>query len=164
MPNNYNNQSDELRVIKDLAAVHNYTEALRLLDDLAARHPREPQIWVERAYINGGQKDLEEAIADWSMAIELCDKEPHYFYMRGIEFFGLRQYRKAISDFTRVIALCDFHDSDYYRGPAYFFRADAHLRLGEVEEAKSDCMHVRDDMSTWTDKIRTKADMLAECS
>jgi len=164
MSNNHDNQIDEMRGIRDLADIGNYEEALRLLDELAVRYPREAKIWVERAAINGRQKDIGATIADWTKAIELCDKEPHYFYMRGIEFFALSQYRSAISDFTKVIELCDFYNSDYYKGPAYFFRADAHLRLGCFEQARSDCMHVRDDMRTWTDKLRTKADILAECS
>jgi tetratricopeptide (TPR) repeat protein len=164
MPSNDDKLTGELQEVKDLIQVDNNTKALELLDALSVRYPHEARIWVLRASLSGSQRDRERAIADWTKVIELCDKEPHYFYMRGIELFGLGQYRNAIPDFTQVIALCDVYDSDYYRGPAYFFRADAHLRLGEIEEAKSDCLHVRDDMSTWTDKIRTKADILAECS
>ena len=153
----------ELEKIKDLAKTGNYSEALLLLDDLIRINSKEDKLWAARAFVNTHQGNSEAAIDDWSKAIQL-NKEPHYFYMRGISRFQVSQYRSAISDFTAVIELCDKYKSDYYRSPAYFFRADAYLRLGEFDQAKSDCVHVPDNTQTWTDKLRTKADILAECS
>jgi tetratricopeptide (TPR) repeat protein len=153
----------ELEEIKDIAKTEDYIEALRLVDDLILHNSHEDKIWATRAFINSRKGDREAAIVDWSKAIGLCE-EPHYFYMRGHDLFNVGRYREAISDFTKVIALCDMYKSDYYRGPAYFFRADAHVRLREFDEARLDCAYVRDDMQTWTDKLRTRADILAECN
>lgn len=146
-----------------MATSGNYFDALLLLGDMVRHNPQEDKIWATRAFVNTHQGNLEAAVVDWSEAIRLRE-EPHYYYMRGINFFQMGHYKKAVLDFTRVIELCGVYESDYYRAPAYFFRADAHLRLKQFEQAKSDCMHVRDDMQTWTDKLRTKADILAECT
>jgi tetratricopeptide (TPR) repeat protein len=153
----------ELELIKRFARQDNYAEAIQRLDETEEAFPNEVRVLITRAYVNGRKGAREEAVANWTKAIALCDKEPHYFYSRGIEFFRLGRFRDAIADFTRVIELCDFYRSDYYRADAYFFRADAHLRLGEIEQVKSDCAYLRDDMQTWTDRIRTKAEILAEC-
>jgi tetratricopeptide (TPR) repeat protein len=155
---------EELKKVETMARTDRYEDALRRLDKLAVAFPVEVEIWATRAYVNGRQGERAAAIADWTKAIGLCDKEPHYFYMRGSNYFRLGQFRKAVSDFTKVIELCDFYNSDYYREPAYFFRADAHVRLKEFEKAKADCMHLRDELPKWTDKLRTKAEIITECS
>lgn len=154
----------QLKLVEQLARQDNYPEAIRRLDEIQAIAPKEARVWATRAYVNGRRADRDETIASWTRAIALCDRQPHYFYMRGIELFHLARFREAIADFTRVIDLCDSYSSDYYRAGAYFFRADAHLRLKEFEQAKSDCDHVPDDMRTWTDRIRTKAEILALCT
>ena len=154
----------ELKKIKAEAMADNYDEALRSLDVLTETFPMETELWCTRAYVNGRQGNREAAVDAWSKAIELCDKEPHYYLGRGANYFRLKQFESAIADFTRVIELCDFYNSDYYREAAYLFRADAHLRLGQSDKAKADCMHVHSGRPTMTDKLRTKADILAECA
>jgi tetratricopeptide (TPR) repeat protein len=153
----------KLDAIDDLARKDDYGEALRRVDQLIEEHPAEPWTWRTRAYINSRQGNVDAAIADMSQAIEKGEKEPDFFYTRGILCFEEGRYKEAVSDFTKVIELCDLHGSDYYREGAYFFRADAHVRLGEFAKAKADCGRVKDDMRTWTDKLRTKSDILGDC-
>lgn len=83
--------------------------------------------------------------------------------MRGIDLFKTGDFEKAVSDFTRVLQLCDYHKSDYYRAPAYFFRADSFVQLKEFKSAKADCQHIPENMQTWTSKLKSKADILSEC-
>jgi tetratricopeptide (TPR) repeat protein len=149
--------------IEEQAVAGDYTAALRRLDELTREFPSEYLVWATRAYLNGRRGARDEAIADWSKAIALCNTEPHCFYMRGIDLFALRKYAEAASDFTRVIELCDLHESDYYREGAHFFRADTYVRLGEYEKARLECLKVSDQFRTWTDGIRCKADLLAQC-
>lgn len=163
MENSSSNISLELEQVTDMARAGNYVEAFLLVDMLVRRDAQNADTWAARAFVNAHQGNRAAAIVDWSKAIGLRE-EPHYFYMRGTNLFQLGEFREAIANFTRVIQLCDAYKSDYYRGPAYFFRADAHLRLMEFDEAESDCMHVRDDMQTWTDRVRTKAAILSECA
>lgn len=138
-------------------------DATRRLEDLAARYPAEPAIWAAQAHYQTQRGDFAAAAAAWSHAIAISEKEPHYYYMRGIVQFRSGKLRDAVRDFSTVIELCDQHGWGYYREPAYFFRADAYVKLKEFEKARSDCTHVSDEMRTWTDKLKCKADILAEC-
>ncbi|HEX4265611.1 MAG TPA: hypothetical protein VH597_14840 [Verrucomicrobiae bacterium] len=154
----------ELQKIENLARDENYNEAWQLLERMTAENSQEYRVWTTHAYVHSRQGETEIAIEDLSKAISLCDKEPDPFYTRGILFFQRGSYRDAISDFTSVIKLCDYHKSDYYREGAYFFRADSYVKVGEFEKARSDCAHIASGMRTWTDKLKTKEDILSECS
>lgn len=136
---------------------------MELIDAVILQNPTAAIAWASRAYVNGRRGFLEFAICDWSKAITFCGNEPHYFYMRGIDYFNLRKYIEAINDFTMVIEICDSHKNTYYKEPAYFFRADAYVRIKNFEKAKADCIHVSDEFTTWTDRKRCKADILADC-
>src|SRR5689334_6881992 len=156
--------SCSLNKIAALADAGKFEEALQGTENVLEQFPSRPEVWQLRAHIFRQQGDIGRAINERTKAIELSGKEPHYFYMRGIDLFGLGKYEQAVSDFTKIIELCDYYKSDYYREGAYFFRADAYVRLKEYELARADCARVRDDFRTWTDRIRTKTDILAECS
>ena len=157
------NLKSKLQAISELARKEDYLEAIRRVDQLIMEYPAEPWTWKTRAYVNSRQGNENAAIADLTNAIERSDNEPDFVYTRGILFFQVGRYREAVSDFTKVIELSDLHGSDYYREGAYFFRADSYVRLKEFARAKDDCLHVRDDMRTWTDRLRTKAEILADC-
>jgi tetratricopeptide (TPR) repeat protein len=139
------------------------TNAIRRFDDLAAKYPKEPAIRIAQAHALTGQRDFASAAMAWSHAIAISDNEPHYYYMRGIALFHSGKLLDSVEDFSKVIDLCEQHAWNYYREPAYFFRADAYVKLREFEKACSDCTHVSDGMRTWTDKLKCKADILAEC-
>ncbi len=153
----------ELLEIEKLARSECYHEALRRADALAGSHPREPDIWATRGYVNGRHGDLPAAISDLSICIDLRRSEPDDFFTRGRFLFRAGRYDEAASDFTRVIQLCDSYNSDYYRQPAYFFRADAYVRLGQYEKARADCGRVADRGQVWTDRLRTIDQILSEC-
>ena len=163
IPNDYDNLREVLDKIQSRASDGALAEALLNTEELIEVYPNEPAVWNLRGYIFGQQGEILKAIDARSTAISLCDKEPHYFYMRGIDLFSLGKYTEAISDFSTVIELCDYYKSDYYRAGAYFFRADASVRVGDYSRARVDCAHIEDGMTTWTDKLRSKADILADC-
>jgi tetratricopeptide (TPR) repeat protein len=154
----------ELRKIDNLVRLDQYEEALRQIDRLAEKHPREAKVWAKRSYVNARKGDSQAAIDDVSKAIAISELEPAYFYKRGLLLFEVGKFRDGISDFSKVVELCDYHDSDYYREPAYFFRAECHVRLGQYREARADCEHISDGMRTWTDSLRSKEDILKECT
>ena len=139
------------------------TDAIRRFEDLAAKHPKEPAIRVAQAHALTQQRDFTAAAMAWSHAIAISDNEPHYYYMRGIALFHSGKLQDSVRDFSKVIQLCEVNAWGYYREPAYFFRADAYVKLREFEKARSDCTHVSDGMRTWTDRLKCKADILAEC-
>jgi len=69
----------------------------------------------------------------------------------------------AIDDFTKGLELCDFHNNNYYRETLLFMRAEALARLGRTSEALADLAHVRDDFKIYTTRLRSKADIVADC-
>jgi tetratricopeptide (TPR) repeat protein len=153
-----------LKTIEKLAQSDNYSEAWSRLEILVSNNPKEEAlIWRTRAYIHSREGDDKAAISDLDRSIFIFEKEPHPYYTRGIIYFQIGQFKNAVCDFSKVIELCDYYKSDYYRESAYFLRADAYVRLEDFEKAIADCAHVSDDFQTWTDKIRTKNDILAEC-
>jgi tetratricopeptide (TPR) repeat protein len=154
---------DLLEESQKLAKREEYGGALEILDRLLATDPAYYQAWAKRAYVNGRRGLLESALEDISKAILICSTEPCFFDQRARFLFSMARYREAISDWTRVIELCDYHKSDYYRAPAHFARADAYIRSGEYDKATCDLAHVPDDHRAWTDKLRTKQDLLIEC-
>jgi tetratricopeptide (TPR) repeat protein len=96
-------------------------------------------------------------------SIELGADEPDHFFTRGRLLFKAERYREAVTDFTRVLELCEKYNSDYYRDAAHLFRADAYVRLTEFAKAKADCDRVSDKGPVWTDQLRTKESILADC-
>jgi len=152
-----------LQLVETMAEGGKYAAAIARLDELGRCYPADPRVSATRAYVMGHQGDHQAAVECWSRAIALLDEEPHYFYMRGIHLFALGRFRQAVVDFTEVVRLCDHHGSDYYRAPAHFFKADALLQLGELRMAEAECAQIPEDMQVWTDRLRTRANILADC-
>lgn len=44
-----------------------------------------------------------------------------------------------------------------------FLRADAFVRIKEFDKAKNDCDCILGEYKTWTDRLRTKHDILSDC-
>lgn len=149
--------------IRELSRTESYAEALTIADGLAKSHPDKAEAWAARGHVNAMQGNYQEAVSDVSKAIGLSPDELDYWFTRGRYFFALRAYAEAVVDLTRTIELCDRHGLDYYRVPSYLLRADAHLRLKLYDKARADCAHVPDNVPMWTDSVRCKADILAEC-
>jgi tetratricopeptide (TPR) repeat protein len=145
-------------------AKHGESEgAMSVANELVEQHPNEINVWFLRAYLHELRNHYAEAIADLTHAIDINADEPHFFYSRGRYNFALGDAQSAIHDFNKGLALCDKHDSDYYREELHFWRAEALLRLGKKQEALSDLGSVRNDFSSWTYKLRTKEELLADC-
>ena len=155
--------AEEINSIDYLMRRGRCDEALTLSDKLVAKYPDCPEALATRAYVNQQRKEYHNAIADWSRAITFCNSEPHYYYTRGRNYFWLQKFHEAVSDFTKTIELCDTHHSNYYRYPAHLLRADAYLRLRQLEKAKADCMCVPEGMDIWTDKLTTREEILRAC-
>jgi tetratricopeptide (TPR) repeat protein len=154
----------EIKAIDEMARAARYVPARRRLAQLMEQYPGEASVFSCSAYVNSRSGNNAAALRDISAAIALSNLETDYHYVRGKLHFKTACYDKAICDFTEVIRLCDLHKSDYYRENAYFFRADAYIRTKNYDHAKRDCEHVTDGFRTWTDRLRSKQELLAECA
>jgi len=74
----------------------------------------------------------EEAIRDYSKAIELDPKDAGAYYNRGTAFSKLSKHEDAIKDFNKAIELNPEYAESYYN------RGNTHFKLNKHEEAIED--------------------------
>ena len=79
-----------------------------------------------------GSIDLEQAIADYSKAIELNPDDVLAYNNRGIAYTDLGDYERAITDYYKAVEL----DPNY--ALAYYKRGNAYVDIGELEHAIAD--------------------------
>ena len=154
-------EMEKLEKIDRLIETRNLAAALDLANQLVEDNPNASEAWAKRAFVNTMRRQYSDAISDISQAISLNDAEPEYFYFRGRQYLVNEDYMEAVSDFTQTLKLCD---SDYYREPAYFMRAEAYVKLKRYDDARDDCSRVSDDFTTFTDSLRSKKDILDDCN
>ncbi len=158
-----NDNSDTLRRVDSLVRNGDCDTAKALLDGLLTNDPNCVQALAKRAYVHDSAGRVEAAIRDVSAAIAICDSEPALFDKRARLLFRAQLYRDAVADCTRALALCDQHQNDYYRAPAHFLRADAYIRLKDFNRATDDLALVPDGHTAWTDRLRNKTELVADC-
>ena len=89
-------------------------------------------------YNREGEKDLLNAVEDYSYIIDLCqrtEKDPDIkFFLRRCEIFvELQNWEKTLEDANRIISLG-------YGPQGYLLRSKAYWGLGESDNAKSDTL------------------------
>jgi tetratricopeptide (TPR) repeat protein len=149
---------------KELARKDDNQGAMLLANELIGKYPNEVRVWSLRGYLHSRNGNHIEAVSDLTCAIDIDGMDPYLFFSRGVDKFEIGDNQSAADDFTEGLDLCDRHRNDYYRETLLFWRAEALLRLGKKHEALLDLARVRDDFSFWTYKLRTKADLLNDCS
>lgn len=130
---------------------------------LAREYPDEMKVWLSLAYIQGRNRHYDDAVASMSRALEIGPPQPAIFFHRGDYELKRGNLESSLADLTAGIESCHEHEHTHYLQTLYFFRADVLLRLGRRAEARADLAHVREGFQTWTTKLRTKAELLAEC-
>lgn len=96
--------------------------------------PRPPDFafYQNRANAKFVMGEYDEAIADYSKAIELNSKESTIFLSRGIAYYNKKSFNQAISDFDKVIELAPDESMAYYN------RGSALEKIGNFEKALAD--------------------------
>ncbi len=121
------------RLREELTKVKDEKEALKL----AKTYTRETekltaQEYFNRAYDAAENEDYEQAIADWTKAIEI---DPNYtltYYNRGIAKRRLGDISGAITDYNKVI---EINPND---AGAYYNRGNAKYNFGDISGAIAD--------------------------
>ena len=106
------------------AAIEAYTKSIELEPTAAA--------YVGRAYAQGSLDEIEAAIADLTLAVELDDANPAAFNQRALYYNQQERWAEALADLDRAIELRPD------RGDPYNGRALAHLNLGNLALAAED--------------------------
>jgi tetratricopeptide (TPR) repeat protein/RsiW-degrading membrane proteinase PrsW (M82 family) len=87
-----------------------------------------------RAYFERGLYN--EAIEDFTKAIELKPDEAYFYYWRGRAYYEKRDHNEAVQDFTKAIKLKpDEADFYYWCGGAYYESGMAYFEKGLYNEA-----------------------------
>lgn len=99
--------------------------------------PADPRAYGERAEIFFDLKHYEQVINDCNQAIALKTEDYRYYFICARANGHLGQHAKDVINCSIAIKL---HPP--YANPTaeYFERASAHLRLGQIKEALSDCL------------------------
>jgi len=106
-----------------------YTRILEQEQDVYIR----ALIYKHRGLANFAQSKYDEAIKDFTEALELDKKSHISIYYRGIVRLVLQQYPKAIDDLTLSLEINPYqHYCLFRRGQAYF-------HMGDYPKALSDC-------------------------
>lgn len=82
---------EKLKEIECMARNGMHKIALEKLNELCLLDPLNALVWASRAYVNGQGGQRMVTVDDWTQSPELNDKEPHYFYMRGIDLFAIKR-------------------------------------------------------------------------
>ena len=153
---------DHISKAKALARSGKKYEALQIANELVTYYPGDFRVWDLRGYIHGLIKEYESSIADFTRAIDIKPEAILYF-KRGIKYVEVGDNESAIKDFTKCLEEETYGDESY-RYTVYFWRAEAFINIGAKEKALSDLIYVPDDFSYWTYKLRTKADLMKDCT
>ncbi|MGZ4828198.1 MAG: tetratricopeptide repeat protein [Candidatus Angelobacter sp.] len=149
---------------KELVKDKDSEKAMSLANELVKRYSNEARVWALRGHMHALNSKYTEAASDLTQAININPTEIYYFYSRGRYRFAIHDNESAVDDFTNGLNLCDLHQKDDFREELHFWRAETLLRLGKKTEALSDLDHVPEDgYTSWTDRLRTKAQLVADC-
>jgi putative GTP pyrophosphokinase len=113
-----------------------FEEAVALYSRILALKPENTigtLIYKHRGMAYFAQSKYTEAIADFSMALELDNQSYRAAYYRGVVHSVLKQYPEAIDDFTMSLAI------NPHQAFCLFRRGQAYYHIGDYPHALSDC-------------------------
>ncbi|MDR2906281.1 MAG: tetratricopeptide repeat protein [Helicobacteraceae bacterium] len=118
----------------DIAADNrDFQAAINLLSEVIAINPNNSNAYNYRGYMYYELQNYDQAIADYTKAIELDpDGRALYYNNRGFAYNELKNYKQAIADFTKAIAL------NPENAPAYYSRGNAYNKLKNYKQAIAD--------------------------
>jgi len=85
------------------------------------------------------------------------------YFFRGYWRLVIGDYENAIQDLTEAIDIEEKCDACPYSQSAYFYRAEAWLRLENYDAALDDCKNVDEGFSVYfIDRLKSKSDVVRE--
>ncbi|URE00096.1 Tetratricopeptide repeat protein [Musa troglodytarum] len=138
----------DLRLSRGISQVNegNYDQAVSIFDQILRETPEYPEALIGRGTAYAFQRELDAAIADFTMAIEDLTKalefepnSPDVLHERGIVNFKFKDYHSAVDDLSRCIKRAKKNKSAYtYLGLAL----SAIGEYGQAEEAHLKSLHL----------------------
>lgn len=155
-----------LLTASNLAFHEEYEEALAICDNLIESKATEVAGYRKRADIKEQMADLAGATSDRLHVVARFAHEPADFHALGILLLQAGSTLDAIEAFGRAIHIGTASENNYYTSSALIFRAEAHLRRADFEEALADAAWLPDAYRTYIpgSGMRSKEDISAEAS
>src|SRR5687767_4482338 len=116
-----------LAQIEDLMAKKQYAAVIDFCEKVEGQLSDSYEVFYHRAQAKNVLSDVEGALRDLSVAIDLEPREPALFFFRGLWSIDVGDYASANRDIQKAIELEDKLGSSYYRQSAKFVRAVALL-------------------------------------
>jgi tetratricopeptide (TPR) repeat protein len=105
-------------------------------------------VWARRGVLKQKSKDLNGALADFTQSIKLKDDDEKVWIYRGNLMLEMKRVKEAIEDFTIASTL----KPEY--GLAYYSRALAHQRGGNLKDACEDLKRAQSFSFSIDDKLK----------
>ena len=99
--------------------------------------PQDAQGFNARGNRYSRNSAYEQALEDYTRAVELDPGFTEAYYNRGVSYYELGRYAEAIADLTHAIELNPLDDSAYGRRSLAYLFSDA-LELAQADEEKCD--------------------------
>jgi tetratricopeptide (TPR) repeat protein len=130
----------ELDEARDLRR-HHPQRALEINERYVAEHPNDPNGLFSRFQTWDQLGEHEKALADINRVLELEPNSGGYS-CRGKFFRRMGNYQRGVEDLTRAREL---DEEGWKTSLDPIERADCYARLGRLDEALADCVHIEDD-------------------
>ena len=91
-----------------------------------------PSVHIEKGVAHYESKEYDQAIAEYSKAIEINPNYADAYYNRGLVYDDLKEYSQAIADYSKAIEI----NPNY--ADAYYNRGLIHYNLKEYDQAIAD--------------------------
>ena len=154
---------EEIEKIRQLNQRGQSEAALLLLVELIKSNPNDSMLWSLKGSIYATNNDYEEALISLDKAIFISPHQAIFYFHRGRYHFESSKLAEAISDFSEALNINNYDDNTFIE-ELYFYRAESFIRLGKKNEALADISNIREDYHTWTFKLRSKIDLVEDCS
>lgn len=151
-----NKRIDEISQLEPEAALTHIKELLR-------EHPDEAEAWSLQGSLYARCGNYDEAIKNLNKAIALSPQRAGFYFRRGRYNLKSGNVSEAINDLSEALSKDNRNDITFTEA-LYFHRAEALIKLGKKQEALSDLSHIPENYQTWTFKLRSKADLIADCN
>ena len=126
-------------LLLDALKAHNenrFNDATAVYTRILELKPEQPicsLIYKHRGMANFAQSKYQDAILDFTNAIDLDGKSYKVAYYRGVVHSVLKQYQEAIDDFTLSLGI------NPYQAFCLFRRGQAYYHIGDHPQALADC-------------------------
>lgn len=144
-PTNEEELAAVLRHAYDYARKSQYDLALEICDWLIEGKATLVAGYRERAAVKEHMGDLDGAINDLKEVVSRSPIEPADFHAFGLALLQSGMTLKAVEAFSHAISLGEETGVHYYTNSSRLLRADAYLKLNDLEDAIADAKCLPDE-------------------